>query len=255
METEDKFKKATVQRRKKSPKNHRRVALILAVVLWLLGVGTALYANDYYHATPDALDALASAQKLVNGYYVFGQENAQKGLIFYPGGKVDAAAYAPLLQSLAERGFLCILTSMPLRLAVLNINAADGLAALYPNVKDWYIGGHSLGGAMAAVYAAGHSADFQGLILLAAYSTADICASGLRVLTLYGSQDKVLNKEQFEKYTDHLPQGAKTIPIEGGCHAYFGNYGEQAGDGKPAITRAEQQQKTTDAILAFALNP
>ena len=249
-------KQAEAAPKGKANRRERRriIAVLLIGTVLLLGGGGVLYVNDYYRASPNALAALKSAQKLENGYYAFGQESAQAGLIFYPGGKVDAAAYAPLMQALAERGLLCILTSMPLRLAVLNVNAANGLQEMYPNIKEWYIGGHSLGGSMAAVYAAGHTEDFQGLILLAAYSTADVSASGLRVLTLYGSEDGVLNQAQLDKNAKHLPSSAKTILIEGGCHAYFGDYDMQKGDGMPAITREEQQQRTANAIWEFAVH-
>ena len=85
-----------------------------------------------------------------NGNWVFAPESPTAGLIFYPGGKVENTAYAPLLHDLAEGGILCVLVKMPCNLAVLGMNAADGIPECFPEVTDWYIGGHSLGGAMAA---------------------------------------------------------------------------------------------------------
>ena len=111
---------------------------------------------------------------------VFLPEDPKRGLIFYPGGKVEETAYAPLMREAAENGTLCVLLKMPLRLAVLDVNAADGIQTAYPVVKNWYISGHSLGGSMAASYAAKHTETFQGLILLAAYSTEDLRTADFR---------------------------------------------------------------------------
>ena len=118
-------------------------------------------------------------------------------------------------------------------------------------VTDWYIGGHSLGGAMAASYAAKHTDELDGLVLLAAYSTADLTDSGLRVYAAYGSEDGVLNREKYEADRINLPQDTTETVIDGGCHAGFGSYGAQKGDGAPVISAEEQQQQTSDALAAW----
>ena len=189
----------------------------------------------------------------VENRIVFQPEAPQAGLIFYPGGKVEAEAYAPLLEACAERGILCVLLRMPGNLAVLDRNAADGVAADYPEVTDWYIGGHSLGGAMAAGYAAKHTEALAGLVLLGAYSTADLTDSGLRVLSIYGSEDGVLNREKYDSNHANLPADAAELVIQGGCHAGFGSYGPQDGDGTPTISGEEQIARTADAIAAMLL--
>ena len=171
---------------------------------------------------------------------LFAPPNPKAGLIFYPGGKVEYTAYAPLMRACAEKGILCVLVKMPCNLAVLDMNAADGIAGQYPDIDAWYIGGHSLGGAMAAAYAADHSGELDGLILLAAYSTKDLSGSGLEVLSVYGSEDRVLDLEKYREYRKNLPDGVAEIVIDGGCHAGFGSYGPQKGDGTPAITNEEQ---------------
>ena len=153
--------------------------------------------------------------------------------------------------ALADRGILCLLVKMPFNLAVLDTGAADGLQALYPNVAHWYMAGHSLGGSMAAVYTKDHPGTMDGLILLAAYSTADLTASGVKVLTVYGSEDTVLNADRLAQYAINLPKNAQTMRIPGGCHAYFGDYGAQKGDGTPTITRAQQTEQTVSAMTAF----
>jgi len=219
-------------------------ALVLIVILVLAGAA-ALYAGDYYHADENAALAwqsgeLVSVTEPEDGMAVFAPENPAAGLIFYPGGKVEYSAYAPLMQEFAERGVLCVLVEMPLNLAVLDVNAADGITEQFPEIEDWYIGGHSLGGSMAASYAADHADELEGLILLAAYSTADLTGSGFEVFSVYGSEDKVLNMEKYEEYRSNLPEDVYELIIEGGNHAGFGSYGAQEGDGEAAISSSEQ---------------
>lgn len=142
---------------------------------------------------------------------------------------------------------------MPGNLAVLDVNAADGIMEQYMAVNSWYIGGHSLGGAMAAIYAANHSSELNGLILLAAYSTSDLKNSGLEVLSIYGTEDKVLDFEKYEKYRNNLPLETTEFVVDGGCHAGFGFYGPQDGDGTPTIANEEQIALTAEEISAVVL--
>ena len=238
----------------------KRTRIILSVclaVFFVFGVGGYAYVSDYYHADETALEAMAyltdSVQVEQDGNVTwFVPEDPTAGLIFYPGGKVEHTAYAPLLRACAEQGILCALVRMPGNLAVLDANAADGLQEEYPEVTAWYMAGHSLGGAMAANYAAAHAEDFNGLILLAAYSTKDLTGTTLRVLSVYGSEDGVLNRESYEKNRANLPADTTEVILDGGCHAQFGSYGPQDGDGIPSISGEEQVRQTAEAIAAFA---
>ena len=239
---------------------HKRQKIAVITVLCILAAVFAafgIYVSDYYHADATAVEALASdaavtVEQVDSDTIVFSPREPVAGLIFYPGGKVEYTAYAPLLHALAEQGMLCILVRMPCNLAVLDINAADGLRENFPEIDTWYIGGHSLGGSMAASYVAKHTSEYTGLILLAAYSTEDLNESGLQVISLYGTEDKVLNMEKYEENRSKLPVDIQEYVIEGGCHAQFGSYGTQAGDGTPAISGEQQRQLTaqyiTDAI-------
>lgn len=237
----------------------KRTKIILSLCLALLiiiGIAGYAYISDYYHADEAAITAMSLSTDEVrvetDGEVTwFIPEEPIAGMIFYPGGKVEAAAYAPLLYACAERGILCALVEMPANLAVLDKNAADGLPSEFPELEHWYMAGHSLGGAMAAGYVADHSGDFDGLILLAAYSTEDLGGTKLRVLSVYGSEDKVLDMEKYGEYLPNLPQGSDEIIISGGCHAQFGSYGIQDGDGTPTISGDEQQSKTAELIYEF----
>lgn len=238
----------------------KRTKAILAVclaLLLLIGIGSYTYMSDYYHADEAALVAMANQTGHVqieqDGNVIwFIPQEPTAGLIFYPGGKVEHTAYAPLLRACGEKGLLCALVQMPGNLAVLDANAADGLQEKHPEVITWYIAGHSLGGAMAANYAATHAEDFGGLILLAAYSTKDLTQTSLRVLSIYGSEDGVMNRETYEKSQVNLSADTTEIILEGGCHAQFGSYGSQDGDGTPTISGEEQIRQTAEAIAAFA---
>lgn len=242
---------------KKKRKLWKKLLVILAAVILVSGIGFGIYVQDYYRANDLALEAAAQSQQDITvttsseGRIIFAPENPRAGLIFYPGGKVQYEAYAPLMEACAKEGILCVLLRMPGNLAVLDINAAKGIPEEYPDIENWYMAGHSLGGSMAASYINSHEEEFKGLILLAAYSTADLKETGLKVLSLYGSEDGVLKMDSYEKYRDNLPEDFTEIVIPGGCHAYFGSYGPQEGDGTPQISNEEQIRFTANAIGDF----
>lgn len=222
----------------------------------LLCLAGGIYVNDYYHADGAALKALegggeVSMEQIWDGRIVFAPARPVAGLIFYPGGKVEYTAYAPLLHSLAEQGVLCVLIKMPCNLAVLDIDAADGTQEEFPEIEDWYIGGHSLGGSMAAGYVSDHTEDYKGLILLAAYAAEDIRQSGLKVISVYGDKDGVLDMEKYTDNLQNLPEDREEYIIEGGCHAQFGSYGIQKEDGIPQISGKEQKEVTVGLIMEW----
>ena len=237
-------------------KKKRNLGRLLAILLILaLIAGVAVYLGTFYHASSDAMETIANPPAGVtveaeNGRIAFVPEHAKAGLIFYPGGKVQYEAYAPLMAACAERGILCVLVHMPCNLAVFAPNTADGIAEQYPEINRWYIGGHSLGGAFAARYAAKHADALEGLILLAAYATDDLKDSGLAVLSVVGTEDDVLNAGKYDTCRTNLPADAEECVIEGGNHAQFGSYGAQSGDGAATIAPEEQWAQTVSAIAA-----
>ncbi len=228
--------------------------IFLAVLLIIfLGAGAAFgYINDYYHSDEDIQEYLKGNEKVsVNqirqGLFIDGEGN-KNALIFYPGAKVEYTAYLPILFNMAEQGIDCFLIEMPCNLAFLGQNTADSIIKTY-DYEKWYMSGHSLGGAMAAVYASEHLDELEGLVLLAAYPTKSLDNEKFEVLSIYGSEDTVLNMNSFEEGLKYMPVNYKEVCIEGGNHAYFGNYGEQEGDSKALISREEQQEQTMRAVL------
>lgn len=251
---------------------HLTIALLIIICVCILGC--VIYVTDYYRAGDAAALALTSDSHVtvtVQGdrSVVFAPADsdlpAERGLIFYPGGKVEHTAYAPLLHALAERGWHCVLLKMPCNLAILDMDAAEDVPENFPEIDSWYVGGHSLGGSMAASFLAGlekeHDSDndtengldgseeiFDGLILLASYSIDDLSSTDLDVLSVYGSEDLVLNMENYVANRSNLPADTVEFVIDGGCHGYFGDYGMQDGDGIPAISPQEQLAQTVQMI-------
>lgn len=217
-------------------------AMVLAFFIW---------ASFYYAADAPAANALQSdsavaVAKTDTGWF-FDGPSEEKALIFYPGAKVDEKAYAPILHRIAEEDMDVYLVKMPMHLAFFGINKAEKIMK-QSEYDQYYISGHSLGGAMACEYAAEHESDLAGIILFAAYPTK---STDLDTLLIYGSEDGVLNMGRVESAADLVSGRYEEIVIEGGNHAQFGNYGEQSGDGQAAISREEQQDKVIEAVTNF----
>ncbi len=233
---------------------NKRLKLIgasLLVLLIIASVGFYAWTRAArYSAFPEAA-ALAEQANVERGWYVFepaGEPRA--GFIFYPGGLVDPAAYAPLMQQLSQEGVLAIIVPMPLDLAVFGIDGADDVFAAYPDVDTWVIGGHSLGGAMAAEYLKKKPAAVDGVVFLGSYpaDSTDLSAIPAKALSIYGTEDGVTG-DIFKESLRRLPDGTSLEVIDGGNHAQFGDYGPQKGDGTATMSRDEQQRRTTAAIL------
>lgn len=230
----------------------KKRVIIPVIGFLLIAIIGIWYVNDYYHTDENVQEYLQTKDSVLvteisDGLYLDGPgDNA--AMIFYPGAKVEYTAYLPLLSDLSERGIDCFLTKMPYNLAFFGQNKAKKIMDSY-EYDHWYLTGHSLGGAMAASYASGHLESLNGLVLLAAYPTKSLKSDSFAVLSLYGSEDGVLNMEKMEEGKTYMPADYAEVCIEGGNHAQFGNYGEQKGDHSAEISREEQQAQAVDAIF------
>lgn len=173
------------------------------------------------------------------------------GYVFYPGGRVSPEAYAPYAAMVAEAGYLVVITPMPVNLAVLNAEAARSVIEAYPDIERWVVGGHSLGGAMAARFAHDNPNLVDGLVMLAAYPEAskDMSGHDLAVASIYGTLDGLATVAQVRGAASLLPPDTAFVGIEGGNHAQFGWYGPQDGDNPATISHAEQAAQTVAATL------
>ncbi len=220
------------------------IITILSLVIILVG-GFLVYASDYYRADDEAI-AILEKEEVVQTeddlVVLTPTIPTDTALIFYPGAKVEYIAYLPILEKIKDStGITCIVVKMPFNMAIFDADAADSIIAQFPEYDNWYIAGHSMGGAMASDYASKNQDKLQGLILLGAYIYGDYPVEN--ALTIYGS----FNTSVADKidYTENI------IVIEGGNHAQFGNYGKQKGDLDATITSDAQQDLAVEAIKTF----
>ena len=234
---------------------HKEKLICIAIVIAVLVAAFAVYVGIYHHADDEAVSAFVDASGVeiaeTSGYYAVGNTDAKRGLIFYPGAKVEASAYLPLAVSLAKEGVFTVVVKMPFNISFFDINAANRIIRKFDSVGKWFVGGHSQGGSMAAIYAKNHTDKVAGVVLLGAYSTADLSGTGLSVFVAYGSNDGVLNMKNYEKNLKKLPANTSYLVIDGGNHAGFGMYGEQNGDGVATITTEEQISIVVEMINGF----
>lgn len=212
------------------------LAILAGVFFW--------YVSDYYRAEDVALEVMAQDSGISQ------QDNltilsptypTDTAIIFYPGARVEAEAYLPLLDQIRQTGVTCILVHMPFHMAIFDADAAEKIISQVPEIQHWYIAGHSMGGAMASKFASDHSDQVDGLILMGAYIYGDYPDED--TLTIYGSLNQSVE--------DHIGYTENIVEIEGGNHAQFGNYGPQKGDLPATISAEEQQRQTVQAIEAF----
>ena len=233
----------------KTTRISRRKKLLLAggIILLILAILAGVffwYVSDYYRAEDVALAVTTQSSGISQ------QDNltilsptypTDTAIIFYPGAKVEAEAYLPLLDQIRQTGVICILVHMPFHMAIFDANAAEEVMAQFPEYQHWYMAGHSMGGAMASQFASEHPDEVDGLILMGAYIYGDYPDDD--TLTIYGSLNQSV--EDNIDYTENI------VEIEGGNHAQFGNYGPQKGDLPATISAEEQQEQTVEAIEAF----
>ena len=236
----------------------RRILLITVIILILAGAGFAAWAYTPLGPMPEANAALRSDGQVIvtsSPWLTFAPAAAQPdtGLVVYPGGRVDARSYSPLARAIAERGYLVVVVSMPFNLAVFNPAAAEAVIAAHPEIKQWAVGGHSLGGAMAAGFAGTHPDAVQGLVLWAAYPAENnsLADRRLAVASIYGTRDGLVTGGKLAASRPLLPPGTLYVPVEGGNHAQMGWYGAQGGDGEATISRDAQQAQVVEATIAL----
>jgi hypothetical protein len=241
-------------------KRIKRLWWVLPAVLIVAGVGFLLWASGAATPMPEALAALESDARVrveTDPWLVFRplDQDPTTGLILYLSGRVDPRAYAPPARALAEEGHLVVIVPMPLNLAFFAPGRAADVMTAFPGVENWAVGGHSLGGAMAANYAHGNPESVHGLVLWASYPAGSDDLSGyqLAVSSIYGTQDGLATGDEIVASRSLLPPDAQWTAIKGGNHAQFGWYGPQSGDNVATISQEEQQAQIVAATLQLLL--
>jgi hypothetical protein len=230
----------------------------ICMLLFLVVVGFITWAETPLPPMPEAIRAMQSdtqVQVITKPWLVFQPASLEQdtGFIFYPGGRVDARAYAPAARAIAEQGYLVVIVPMPLNLAVFGVYRANEVIRAFPFIHRWGIGGHSLGGAMAASFAYQHSSSVKGLVLWASYpaSSNDLSKMDLKVTSIYATLDGLSTSLKIDTSRPFLPSGTHWVVIEGGNHGQFGWYGSQPGDNEVVISRQEQQNQVIKATVFF----
>lgn len=247
--------------KKNKKKSHKGLIITLtSIVVVIVAAVSAffIYVSNYYHAEDECADYLEDSTLVdveKNDNYIMFKPKINLlnvGYVFYPGGKVEYTSYAPMLNELAKTGITTFLVKMPFNLAVLDSDAANDIQSKYTSISNWFIGGHSLGGAMASSYVSSNVDKYTGLILLGAYSTKDLSSADLYCLSITATEDKIMNWDKYNDNKKNLPADKTTdYSIEGGNHSNFGDYGHQNGDGEASITNAQQRSLINTATVAF----
>ena len=234
-----------------------RALLGVAAAVLVVAIAGFLWWAQPQPLLPEAAAALASTPMAtyaeVDGNLTYTPVGATPatGLVLYPGAKVPSAAYAPQARAIAERGYLVVVVGVPFNLAVFDIDAAGGVIAAHPEIATWAVGGHSLGGSMAAQFIDSHPGTVDGLVLWASYSAADLSGDELAVLSAYGTLDQ--GKASYTSPTNVAKLGTNLTfkVVDGGNHEQMGWYTGQPNDPPATIPRADQQAQVVEATLAL----
>ena len=245
--------KTAVRQRRRG--GRKKIILIGVAAFLALCIGaSAIWLNIHYSAGEAAMQAMQGGDGVTvsetDGAFFFDGKGTDAALVFYPGGKVDSEAYAPLMKKLAAGGVDCFLLRLPFRLAVLDRNAADRVVSGY-DYKYLLVGGHSLGGVAAASYSDSHADKICGSVLLASYPSGKMSENAPPVLSVYGTRDGVMDPDKFREAQPYLPPFSVTEQISGGNHAGFGDYGAQDGDNEATITADKQQEQTAALVFSW----
>ena len=231
---------------------------IILAILAIIGVAIGLIAllSKYNKADKSSIEEYVKEQNVQRVQFkdnilLFSGSENKSALVFYPGGNIEYNAYEPLMAACAKRGIMSILVKMPLNKAIFNLNIAKKIKQYFPEIKTWYIGGHSLGGMSAAIHAAKYPDEYAGLIILASYSPKDLTKTNLKVLSIYGTKDMIMNRISYNKYKKNLPKDFTEYIIEDGIHRYFGMYGFPKNQPLIKISNVEQIELTADKIEEF----
>lgn len=241
--------------KKESSSMKRWITIVLVIIsagLLIWGVSWATYARP---PLPEALTALESnglVEVELEPWLTFTPTGDFKaGLIFYPGGRIDPRGYAVLMSAIASEGYLVVVPTMPINMAIFDTDAADEIISHYPGIDSWGIAGHSVGGVAAAMYTSQNPGLIDGLAIWAAFpaGNSDLSGADIPIYIIYGELDPAANRESVLERASLLPTDAIYIEIEDGDHHQFGTYLIDPEDHLALTSQRDQQEQIISATL------
>ena len=234
-----------------------KISALLAVILLVGGFAGFYFWSQFTYDGTDQLETLVPIDEIdvVDNWLVLTpEEKAKGGIVLYPGAKVEPAAYRYYAQGLADAGYLVVIPQMTFNFAIFNQNIAEDVMEQYPEIKNWYVEGHSLGGVAASGFAYTHQEEISGVILLGSYpaDSTDFSDTDMPMLSLFAEHDGLTTPEKIDETKSLLSTDVLLHQIEGGNHTGFGMYGSQKGDKSATISVKDQQDemiKTTTVWL------
>lgn len=251
-------------------KKFKIIGSLGVVILAITLISNGIYLKDYYPANESDINLIANINNVTasesndyiyfeaigtNNHSIFSKSNSsnltgKKGLIFYPSGKVASKVYATLTKKISESGYDVVIMKMPFKLAIIGTNKANMIFNEHSDI-NWIIGDHSLGGSAASSFGKSNPNSINRIVFLAIYPIDNMFDTGIKGLSIVGSNDGVLNKEEFNKAKTKFHMNTDFQVINGGNHAYFGDYGFQSRDNNSSISQATQENEDVNIILKF----
>lgn len=237
----------------RNPERERRLWLSLIGALVVVGLTVVAIWIRPFGATESGLEAMQGSDAVSvsqTGSRILMEPDGDPvgGLVFYPGARVDARAYANILTPVVEAGWEVVIVKPPFGIAFFSTSFAERWIEERPSLDTWAVGGHSLGGVVAAS-AADRDRGVDALVLYASFPASDISRADVDVVSIYGLDDGIAAPEDIEASRSDLPASAELVPLDGVVHSDFGDYGIQPGDGRPTLTKPDAQELIADATL------
>jgi len=237
----------------------RRLVVWGGVVVLLAAAAGAIWLGTPYHGQEEGIAAVEDDPDVAlgrtpgGGYVLRPPGNpTDVGLVVYPGARVHPDAYVAAMAPLAAADEVTVVVPrMPLNFGLLDHRAASNALAAHPQIDEWYVGGHSVGGVAACRYAKHADGRLAGLVLLASYCDVDLRTTDLRVLSLTGEADAVLDRGAYRAATSRLPADWTEVSLPGVNHTQFGDYRGQPGDEPSGTTYATAHDRLANATLAW----
>lgn len=241
----------------RAPRARRRERIragltIAAVVVVAVSAGALAYAASPMMAEEAPLahaERVVTVTETADGVVLTPSDPGDQGLVFLAGARVDPAAYADKLSGVAASGITVVIARPTLNFAILETRPLAAWEGLAPGVTRWAVGGHSLGGVRACMYAA--TEEVTALVLFGSYCSVDLADSGLPVLSLAGGNDRLSTPAKIDGAAQLLPADTVFTTIPGASHAQFGDYGIQPVDGPQDADDADVRDAITDAVVGF----